>query len=447
MEILFDKKSPTDALVTVKIKEEDYRNSVEEKIREYGKKVNLKGFRPGKVPHGLIRKMYGRDIVADEVNNLVSESVAKYIREQNLNIIGRPLPSIDAPHFDPEANSDFDFTFDIGFIPEFELPSLSAAKFTGYKIQADESTVNETIENLKKRHAKSIKKDMIEEGDYVQGMLRSVSEADDFEKQVFLPLVRIKEEQVKSLLGLTAGQKVEFDIQQLFENTKDLSMGLGVSEEQAAGLSGKFELEVAEVTGTELPEENQDFFDKVFGKDSVTDVSEFRSKVKEDINKSLEEESEKFLHAEIEKFYVENASIEVSETFLKRWLLLVNEGKLTEESIGEEMDRIVKSVKWSAVKSKLASEYGLAVSGEEIEEYTRAKYRSMMKSWGIAEPSEEMVNNFATEFLRKNRGENYESTYEEMMQAKLFNAVKEKANIREETISLKDFSEKVKKSN
>ena len=447
MEIVFDKKSPTDALVTVKIKEEDYKNSVEEKIREYGKKVNLKGFRPGKVPHGLIRKMYGRDILADEVNNLVSESVSKYIREQNLNIIGRPLPSTDAPLFDPEANRDFDFLFDVGFIPEFELPSLSAAKFVRYKIQADESTVNETIENLKKRHAKSVKKEAVEEGDYVQGLLRSVSETDAFEKQVFLPLARIREEQRKSFLGLTAGQKAEFDIQQLFESTKDLSMGLGVSEEQAAGLSGMFELEVTEISGTELPEENQEFFDKVFGKDGVTDASAFRAKVAEDVNKSLEEEGEKFLHAEIEKFFVENTPVRISETFLKRWLLIVNEGKLTEELLGEEMDRIVKSVKWSAVKSKLVSEYGLAVSGEEIEEYTRAKYRSMMKSWGIAEPSEEMVSNFATEFLRKNRGENYESTYEEMIQAKLFNAVKEKADVREETISLKDFSEKVKKLN
>lgn len=447
MEILFDKKSPTDALVTVKIKEEDYKNSVEDKIREYGRKVNLKGFRPGKVPQGLIRKMYGRDIVADEVNNLVSESVSKYIREQKLNIIGRPLPSEDAPLFDPETNRDFDFSFDIGFIPEFELPSLSSGKFIKYKIQADDVTVDETIENLKKRHAKSVKKEVVEEGDYLQGMLRAIEESESFEKQVFLPLTRVHENLKKQFFGLTIGQKNEFDIQQLFESTKDLAMGLGISEEQADGLSGMFELEITEITGTELPQEDQEFFDKVFGKDSVADVGEFREKVKEDIQKSLEEESEKFLYVEIEKFYVDNTPIRISETFLKRWLLLMNEGKFTEESIGEEMERIVRSVKWSAVKSKLATEYNLAVSGEEIEEYTRDKYRVMMKSWGIAEPSEEMVNNFSTEFLRKNQGENYESTYEEMMQAKLFAALKEKTEVREETISLKDFSEKVKKSN
>ena len=279
MDITLDKKTSTEALIKVKLKENDYQPNVEEKVKEYAKKANIKGFRPGKVPASLIKKMYGKSIVAEEINSILSRSLSDYIKEQNIQLIGEPLPDQEkANQIDWEAQKEFEFDYDIGMVSDFTYDVSSKQKVKSYKIELDKKTEQETLDNIKKQFGTVTNPEQAQEGDAFYG---EIKENDgDLHNQGVIQFDDLAKKEQKNFLALKPGDSIELDIKKAFKDEQTISHVLNVGLEKANEIQGKYTFTLKNINHTEPAELNQELFDKVFGKDVIKSEADFMAKVK-----------------------------------------------------------------------------------------------------------------------------------------------------------------------
>ena len=271
------------AIVTVSVAKEDYAAKVEKSLREYRKKVNMPGFRPGHVPAGMINKMYGKALKADEINNVVSESLVKYIEDNNLNILGQPLPNeTEQPTIDFDSQDTFDFMFDIGIAPEFNVELNEQITIPYYEIAIADEMVDNQVKSYASRYGKYAQVDVVAEKDMVKGTLSEMENGavkEDgivVENAVLTPGYMKVDEQKALFVGKNKGETVAFNPKTAFENEVEISSLLKISKEEAAGVIADFQIEINEITRFEEAELNQELFDKVFGEGNVSTEDEFR---------------------------------------------------------------------------------------------------------------------------------------------------------------------------
>ncbi|MBC7450566.1 MAG: trigger factor, partial [Cytophagales bacterium] len=239
MEILIDKKGNTNATLKVNIKADDYQPKLQHKLKEYGKKVSLKGFRQGKVPASVIEKMYGKSMKIDEINQLLTESVGKYIKEEKINIIGYPLPDQEqARKIDWDNQSEFEFTYDLGLIPDFKYDVSDKVKVTRYEIETDPNKIAETLDNIRRQHGKMDEAESVELDDYVNGELKELN--GEFTTQTMVPTDKVSKEEISKFIGKKNGDVIEFDIEKAFTEKSYIAHVSGLSKEEAETKTGKF---------------------------------------------------------------------------------------------------------------------------------------------------------------------------------------------------------------
>lgn len=442
MDIILDKKSPIEGSIKIKLKESDYQPLVEEKLKNYAKTAQIKGFRPGKVPQGMIKKMYGKGVMIEEINNLLSKNLNAYIREQNLPLLGEPIPDTkDSEKIDWETQKDFEFTFNIGLVDDFKLDVSPKQKIRKYKIEQDKKAFNETILRLCKDFGEKTPRDRSDIDSTLTGTL-SNSEL-DISKEVSIPVADIEKKEQKKFIGIKSGETIILDPAKVLK-TGNLGEIIGedlvqkITEEKAS-----LNFTITEVTNMVPSEKNQEFFDKVFGKDAVKTEAEFDQKVKDTIAENYDRESDKLLERYIYDHLLKETKINTPDKFLKEWLLLSNEGKISKDQIDTEFKEYLKDLKWSLIKNKIAKEQDLDASEEEVMEKARATFIEQLGGPMVAAQFKEQMDGIVKNYLQGENGNNYVRTYNLVRDEKIMAYIRENITIQEKKTDPDGFKKAV----
>jgi trigger factor len=421
LNITLDKQSTTDGLIKIKLSESDYQPKVEGKLKDYARKANIKGFRQGKVPAGVIKKMFGKSVLVEEVNHLVSHSVSDYIRDQKLRILGDPMPNQEkAFTIDWDSQKDFEFEFQIGLVEDF-TPDLSAkAKVKSHKIEVDQKVIEETLEDLKKRFGTVTNPELSEAGNNLYGEISKKGEEE--KKGSYIALEKVSKKELKKFIGLKKEDTVEFDIEKTFEDAAARAQVLNVSEEEPAQI-------------------NQDLFDKVFGKDAVTNEVDFLDKIKSTISENYDRETAHLLDHEIQHYYVDNTPITMPEAFLKNWIKNTSNGQVTDEILEKEFNAYKDSLKWDLIKNKIAEDKEIKVEGDEVREKAKQFIAEQFGGAAIAAQLGDKLNDIANNYLsgQDGKGENFMKIYNQLRQDKIMKVIKDSITVTEKKVTLDEF--------
>ena len=402
--------------LAVKISPADYQPAFEKRLKEASQRAQIKGFRPGKVPPALVRKMYGKSLLAEEVNKQLQDGLNQYIREQKLRLLGEPLPATDQETPDFDNPQDFTFRFEIGQLPDVKLPAPGSLPITHYRVRVTDETLAETMDQIKRRFGESSDPETAEAGDYLTGELR---QADTFKLRTMVPLDKVRAG-VDQFVGKRAGDVVTFDLGQAFANDERAIATLtGLPREQATELRGDFEFEIEKISRTQAPELNQALFDKVFGEGAVTTEEEFRERIRATVQDNYNAEAEKLLNHQVVDTVVQNTPMLLPNRFFRRWLVAANEGKLTPEKVEENFDSYSRELRWSLVRNAVIEEQHLEVTRDEVRD--RAT-QNLLEQFGMSTAGDDMreqVAKFADQQLKQDNGKLHRDTYEAIVADKV----------------------------
>uniref|UniRef100_UPI0037830ED2 trigger factor n=1 Tax=Daejeonella sp. TaxID=2805397 RepID=UPI0037830ED2 len=380
MNITQDKIDNLNSVLTVKINPEDYKERVEKAIKAQAKKAKLPGFRPGMVPSAHIKKMYGKSILVDEVNNILNDTLSNYISENKLEVLGQPLPKIDnSKEYNWDDNDNFEFVYELGIAPEFNLELTSKDKLTYYQVKVDPETLASRITNLRKSYGKMSNPDVSADDDVLYSDLKQLaSDGSVFEGGITatsaIRLDQVVDSKIKkSLIGLKKEDVLEIDIQKAFDgNATIIAKVLNIEEEDAQDLKSKFQLTVKNINRLEEGDLNQEFFDKLFGADVVKSEAEFTEKVREELESMMVQNADQKLQADMLQFGLDKTKLSLPDDFLKRWLKATNE-KLSDEELEKGYDDFARNLRWTLIENKIIKDNKLEIKYEEV--FAAAKNR------------------------------------------------------------------------
>lgn len=429
------------AKITINLAPEDYNPAVDKAIKDQAKKAKLPGFRPGMVPASHIRRTFGKAILFDEINRLINEKISAYITEQKLEVLGQPLPAEgeEDAQYNWDFKDTFNFNYEIGLAPEFEIPFDASAEFTQYDIKADEGTLAERIKNLRRSYGKMTNPEVSEEGDVLYATLKQDKEG-GIEKTTSVRTDIIEDAKIKkSLVGLKKDDSVKIDVKKAFQ-VADLARILGITEEEAENLDvTKFELTVKNINRLEEAELNQEFFDKLFAAGEVTTEEQFTAKVKEEVENLFKQTSDQKLRNDMYTFGMDKVDVKFPEEFLKRWLKATNPN-LTEQEIEEGFADFLNNLKWTIIENRIITANNLEIKYDEVVDLAKERIYAQIKMYNFnEEPTEEQLNQFALQLLSDKEQAN--RLFEEVKALKVFDYLKSNVKINSQEIDYNKFQE------
>lgn len=437
MEITLDKTDSTEGLIKVKLNEGDYQPGVTEKIKDYSKKASVKGFRPGKVPAGMIRKLYGKSILLDELNRLVSENLNKYIRESDLQFLGEPLPNEEGlESLDLDTQKEFEFKYNVGFAKDFDLAIDKSLEVEKYLVKVDDKVLQETIENLQNQHGETSTPDVSEDNDTLYGVVKH--EAAEIEKEISIDIASVTEETKSKLIGLKAEDEVTLDPFKLYEDSHKLHHQLGVSHDDFEALKGDITFTVKSISRKVPAEINQELFDKVYGEGEVNSEDEFKEKVTTSIQQSFSNEGEQYFNVKLRDKLIEQANIVLPDEFLKKWLVQTND-QITDDVLKDEYEYYQKELQWSLIRNKLVKDQEINATTEEVVEEAKAMIRLQFGQAGLIGQMEDQMDSFAQNYLQGENGENYMKIHNQVLNNKVLEYLKSEITINEKEVTIDEF--------
>jgi trigger factor len=445
LEITLDKKTNTEGLIKIKLTEGDYQPKVEEKVKDYARKATIKGFRQGKVPAGVIRKMFGKSILVDEINHLLSHKITDYIKDNNIQILGEPLPNHDkTKDIDWDAQKDFEFEYEIGLVDEFTYDISPKTKVAAYKIEVDEKTIAETLEDLKKRFGKVSYPEVSEAQDSLFGDLHpkdeGVENSESLKKEnAAIPIEKVAKDQQAKLIGRKKDDEIELEPQKIFTDEALVNELLGFSGTEASAAAGKFVFKVTTISRTEPAELTPELFDRVFGKDVAKTEEEFINKIKETISENYKRETDRFLDHHIEDYFLENTKINLPDGFLKNWLKTTSEGQVTDEVLDTEFTHYVRGLKWDLIKNKIAADNQLKVEAEEVQGKAKEMIVAQFGGQAFADQLKDKLDDIANNYLSNEKGQNFMRLYNQLRSEKIMKHIKENITVEDKVVSVDEF--------
>ena len=445
MKITRENINELNAVLKVKVEKTDYEEKVENVLKDYRKKATIKGFRPGMVPIGLVKKMYGRAVKIDEINKCVTENIQKYLTDEKIEILGDPLAKTDEQeNIDFDARDEFDFSFELGLTPSIELGISQKNKVPFYSIAIDEKMKNDYISNYTRRYGELSKAEVTKEKDILKGKIEALDNngslvadgpANDFSS---LAVDIIKDEEIKkSFIGLKVNESVDFDIKKAFPNDNEIAGLLKKKKEEVEGIEGNFRFTVSEITRFHPAEIGKELFDKIYGEGVVNNEEEFATKIEGEIAASLKTESDFKLMQDIKKLTIEKTDFQLPDDFLKRWLLKVNE-KTTAEQIDKEFDSFRSDLKWQLIKNKVAKENEIKITGEELQKEAENITRIQFRQYGLFYATDEQIANYGKETLK--REEDAKRIADKILDDKVIGILKDVVKIEEKSVTAEEFN-------
>lgn len=439
MEIILDKKTTTEGLIKIKLTEGDYQPHVEEKVKDYAKKANIKGFRQGKVPSGVIRKMFGKSILVDEINHLLSHKLSDYIKDNNLKILGEPIPNQEkAVAIDWDSQKDFEFEYQVGLVEDFQYDLSAQVNVKEYLITVDDKVIDETVADLRKRFGKVSYPEVSEPGDHLFGELRA-KDSDFKREHAFVDTAKIENTEQATFTGLKKEDEIEFDLRKAFPADETIAELLGTSGDEAKNATGNYVLKIDTISRTEPAEINQELFDRVFGKDMVKNEDEFIDKIRETIAENYKRETNHFLEHQIEDQLLDRTRINLPDEFLKNWLKITGKGEVTDTVIDTEFSQYARGLKWDLIKNKIADDNQIKVEADDVRNKAKELILAQFGGQAFAEQFRDKLDSIADNYLSNENGQNFMRLYNQLKNERVMNLIREKITLEEKKVTLDDF--------
>ena len=435
------------ALLTVKLEKADYQEKVDKALKHFRQNAQMPGFRKGMVPMSLVKKMYGKSALAEEVNKLLSETVYNYIQDNKVNILGEPLPNEDKqPEVDFDTMEEFEFLFDIALAPEFKAEVSADDRVDYYTIDVTDEMVDNQVKMYAQRNGKYDKVDVYEENDMLKGLLAELDEEGNtkeggiqVEGAVMMPSYMKNEEQKAIFAGAKVNDVLVFNPHTAWDgNAAELSSLLKIDKETAPEMKSNFSFQVEEITRFVPGELTQDIFDQVFGEGVVKNEEEFRAKIKEVVAHQFVADSDYKFLIDVRKMMMEKVGkLEFPDALLKRIMRLNNQDK--EESFVEEnYDKSIEELTWHLIKEQLVKANNIKVEQEDVANMAKEATRAQFAQYGMMSVPDEVLENYSKEMLKKK--ETVEGLVNRVVEVKLAAALKTQVNLENKTISAEEFN-------
>lgn len=426
------------AVVKVEIEKNDYSEKVEKVLSDYRRQANIPGFRKGHVPMGLVKKQYGKAVLVDEVNKLLQENLNKYLVEEKIDLLGNPLPKEQEDlNWDAE---NFSFEFELGLAPEFNVELKNKNAITHYNIVADDKTIEDQITNIRKQYGKLIALEEVTEEAEVTGVFKN--EEKGIENSTTLTLDKIKGKRNSGkFIGAKVGDTLTLKTKSLFNDAHDLMTFLKVAHDDAHDLDVDVTFEITEVNKREEADLDQEFFDKLFGKDAVTSEDELKARLKEDAQKQFEQQSDQKLLNDVTEYLVESTNFDLPQTFLEKWLRVAGENPLTEEEAKEEYKKSEKGLRYQLIEGKLLKDNDIQVQFEDLKAYAKEMIKVQMAQFGQTNPSDEELDGIAARILSNQ--EEVKRLSEQLVSQKLLAFYKENVSLKVKELNYDEFVKEV----
>ncbi|HUV00982.1 MAG TPA: trigger factor [Bacteroidales bacterium] len=445
MNITRENISDLNAVLKVKIERADYEEKVEKVLKDYRKKANIRGFRPGMVPIGLVKKMYGKAVQIDEINKIVTENIQKYLVDEKLDILGDPIPkSNEQEKIDFDTQDDFTFSFELGLAPSFEIKLSKKNKLTYYEISIDEKMKNDYLSNYTRRYGEFRKADHSEEKDMIKGSIEALDDSGNpvadglFADDTTLSIDIIKDKKIqKAFIGKGEKEFIDFDLRKAFPNDNEIAGLLKKQKEEVTDINGSFRFTINEISRFYPAETGQELFDRIYGEGVVNSEEEFMKKLEEEIAINLKQESNYKLSLDLKKLAIDKTDLQLPEDFLKRWLLKVNE-KTTEEQIEKEFDSFRHDLKWQLIRNKIAKQNEVKITEEELLHEAENITRYQFRQYGLFYASDEQISNYAKETLK--REEDAKRIADKLLEEKAIALIRELVKVDNKALTIEEFN-------
>ena len=435
MKITREQREVGTSVLKVVVGEADYSEAVDKALREYKRKVNIPGFRPGMVPMGIVRKMYGKGAVAEQSYRIASNSVFEYLQKEGIDYVGDVIPSEEQGDFDFENNTEHEFIFEIGEAPKIEMELTKEDKLTYNKIKIDENMVEGYKDNYLRRYGRLVDVEKVEKDEALTVVL------DNGEMRIedaYVGLISMSDEERAIFLGKKVGDKMDVDVNELYKSASQRASILQVKQEELETINPKFSLEIKQIRQFANPELNEEFFKMAFPAGNITSEEELNKFLEAEIETELKRESDYLFTIRVRNFLMEKAGLQMPEAFLKRWLFTINEGKFTMEDIEKDFDGFVKMFTWNYIQTHFIQSAELRVSQEEAEAEAKEFAKAQFAQYGMPSAPEEMIANFSKQILENK--EQSQKIYEKLYELKVVEYVKSQIKVSNKSVSSEEFA-------
>ena len=446
MKVSFENPDKINGLLTITVEEADYKNEVDQTLKDYRKKANVPGFRPGQVPMGMIKRQFGASVKMDAINKIVGEQINKYITDNKINMLGQPLASEAQQPQDLEKEGPYTFIFDIAVAPEFEIELTSKDKIDYYDINVDDALIDRQVEMFASRLGKNVDVEEYADGDVIKGDLRELDKKGNtkedgltVEAAMVMPEYIKAAAQKKLFKGAKVGDIITFNPRKAYKDSDaEMAALLKIEKDKLAEHEGDFSYQITNIQHFENHAIDQELFDQTFGKDQVKDEKAFRAKIAEGLKGQLEMDSDyKFLQ-DVRKYAEEKVGqLTYPDALLKRMMKENNKEK-DQEFIDKNYDASIKELTWSLIRNRLSEKAQVKVNDEDVRNAARETARVQFAQYGMNNVPDEYVNNYADELLKKQ--ESVQQFVDRAIDLKLIEAFKKTVKLNKKSISLDDFN-------
>lgn len=447
MKISFENPDKINGLLTIVVEEEDYKNDVEKTLKDYRKKANVPGFRPGQAPMGMIKRQFGPSVKMEAVNKIIGQQIYKYVQDNKIQMLGEPLTSEKQAPVDIEKDGPYTFMFDIAVAPEMKVSLTGRDKVDYYKIVVDDKTIDQQVDMLASRSGSYEKAENYEGNDMLKGDLRELDENGNtkeggitVESAVLMPSYIKVDDQKKLFDGAKLGDIITFNPRKAYpDNDTEVSQLLKIERGAVKDMESEFSYQITEIQRFKKHEVNEELFKQVFGEDTdVKDEAAFRAKIAEGLNEQLVNDSDfKFLldvRAHCEK---KVGKLEYPDALLKRIMLANNKDK-GEDFVEKNYEMSIKELTWHLIKEQLVSAQNIKIEDADIKETAKEAARAQFAQYGMTNIPDEYIENYANEILKK--GDSTEALVDRAVDRKLAAALKGVVKLNEKEISVEDFN-------
>ena len=446
MKVSFENPDKINGRLTITVEENDYKDEVDKTLKDYRKKANVPGFRPGQVPMGMIKRQFGASVKMDAINKIVGEQINKYITDNKINMLGQPLASEAQQPQDLEKEGPFTFIFDIAVAPEFEIELTSKDKIDYYDINVDDALIDRQVEMFASRLGKNVDVEEYADGDVIKGDLRELDKKGNtkedgltVEAAMVMPEYIKAAAQKKLFKGAKVGDIITFNPRKAYKDSDaEMAALLKIEKDKLAEHEGDFSYQITNIQRFENHAIDQELFDQTFGKDQVKDEKAFRAKIAEGLKGQLEMDSDyKFLQ-DVRKYAEEKVGqLTYPDALLKRMMKENNKEK-DQEFIDKNYDASIKELTWSLIRNRLSEKAQVKVNDEDVRNAARETARVQFAQYGMNNVPDEYVNNYADELLKKQ--ESVQQFVDRAIDLKLIEAFKKTVKLNKKSISLDDFN-------
>ncbi len=447
MNISFENVDKVSALLTIKLEKADYEEKVTAALKDFRKKASLPGFRPGQVPMTLLRKRFGTEILAEEVNKMLGQEIYKYLREQKINSLGEPLPNEEkTPAVDFQTMEEFTFAFDVALAPEFDAKLSDKDEVDFYTITVDDAMVDQQVQAYAQRAGEYNKVDTYQEKDMVKALLAQLDEAGNtleggiqVEGAVMLPDYMKDETEKAKFNGAKVNDVLVFNPAKAYaDSAVELSSLLKISKEEAAEMKSDFSCQITEITRFEAAPLNQDLYDRILGKDVVKSEEEFRANIAENISRDFEADSEFKFVQDLRAYLTKRiGEVEYPDAILKR-LMKLNNPEKEEAAIESEYAATKAELTWHLIKEQLSDQLEVKVEQADVVETAKVAARMQFAQYGMMNVPEDALTNYANEMLKNKQ--QAEGMVARTVETKIAAKAKEMIKLNKKTVTLDEFN-------